>query len=218
VSRAVIVAIDGPAGSGKSTLAKRLAATTGLRFLDTGLLYRAVAARLRATGGSPGDAAAAAAAARTIEPEGLDPDALHGEGIGGDASQVAALPEVRAALLELQRRFARTPPGAVLAGRDIGTVVCPDATLKIFVTASIEERARRRFEELRARGEAPIHERVLLEVAERDRRDRERAVAPLSVAEDAVVIDTSTLDVEQSHAALEAAYAARIGSSANRTS
>ncbi len=220
---AVIVAIDGPAGSGKSTLARRLAAARGLRFLDTGLLYRAVAARLRATGGSVDDPEAAAAAAASVEPERLDAGALHGEGIGREASTVAAFPEVRQALLELQRRFARTPPGAVLAGRDIGTIVCPDATLKIFITASVEERARRRFEELRARGEAPIYERVLLEVAERDRRDRERAVAPLSVADDAVVIDTSTLDVEASLAAVEAAFTARIGpagirSRPNRTS
>lgn len=217
MSDAVIVAIDGPAGSGKSTLAKRLAGAAGLRFLDTGLLYRAVAARLRATGGSPADRAAAAVAARSVDADALDPEALHGEGIGGDASEVAAYPEVRSALLELQRRFARTPPGAVLAGRDIGTIVCPDATLKIFVTASIEERARRRFLELQARGETPIQARVLLEVAERDRRDRERAVAPLSVAPDAVVIDTSALDVEQSFAAVEAAYRTRIRPSANRT-
>jgi cytidylate kinase len=205
LSPPLVVAVDGPAASGKTTLARRLAAANGLRFLDTGLLYRAVARRLLEAGRSPADAAAAAAAALAVTAAELEPEVLRAERIGEGASEVAVLPAVRAALLQMQRRFAATPPGAVLAGRDIGSVVCPDATLKLFVTASPEVRARRRFEELQSRGEAAMYEQVLQDVKERDRRDRERAIAPLSVASDAVLIDTSALDLEASLAAMQAA-------------
>jgi len=202
----IIVAVDGPAASGKTTLAKRLAAANGLRFLDTGLLYRAVARRVLALAQSPTDEAAAAAAARAVSAEDLDPEALRAERIGEGASIVAVFPGVRQALLAFQRRFASEPPGAVLAGRDIGSVVCPDATLKLFVTATPEVRARRRFEELRERGDVVMYERVLQDVVERDRRDRERAVAPLTAAPDALCIDTSALDLDASLAAMQEAF------------
>lgn len=211
MSEVVTVAVDGPAASGKSTLARRLAVATGLRFLDTGLLYRAVARRLLERGEEPADAVAAERAAMAVEPRDLDALALAGERIGAVASAAAVHPGVRRALLDLQRRFAAEPPGAVLAGRDIGSVVLPDATLKLFITASPEERARRRFEELRGRGEGPIYERVLQDVVERDRRDRERPVAPLVVTPDAVLIDTSALDIDASLEALRKAFDARCG-------
>lgn len=202
----IIVAVDGPAASGKTTLAKRLAAANGLRFLDTGLLYRAVARRVLALAQSPTDEVAAAAAARAVSAEDLDPEALRAERIGEGASIVAVFPGVRQALLAFQRRFASESPGAVLAGRDIGSVVCPDATLKLFVTATPEVRARRRFEELRERGDVVMYERVLQDVVERDRRDRERAVAPLTAAPDAFCIDTSALDLDASLAAMQEAF------------
>ncbi len=197
---ALVVAVDGPAASGKSTLARKLARALGLAFLDTGLLYRAVGRRLLEAGADPSDERAALEAVAALRPEEVDADRLAGEEIGEAASKVAAIPAVRAALLPWQRRFASTPPGAVLAGRDVGTVVCPDAALKIFVTASLEERARRRFEELRRRGRAPIFDRVLDELRERDRRDTERAVAPLRIADDAWVLDTTELDAEAAFA------------------
>ncbi len=202
----IVVAVDGPAASGKTTLAKRLAAANGLRFLDTGLLYRAVARRLLAQGQEPMDAAAAAAAARSVTADDLDPAALKAERIGEGASVVAVHGDVRQALLAFQRDFAHAPPGAVLAGRDIGSVVFPDATLKLFVTASAEVRAKRRFEELRREGDTVMYERVLQDVVERDRRDRERAVAPLTAAPDAICIDTSALDIDASLAALQEAF------------
>ena len=202
----IVVAVDGPVASGKTTLAKRLAAANGLRFLDTGLLYRAVARRVLALGRSPMDEAAAAAAAEAVREADLDPEALRAERIGEGASQVAVHPGVRQALLAFQRSFASEPPGAVLAGRDIGSVVCPDATLKLFVTATPEVRARRRFEELRERGDTVMYQSVLQDVVERDRRDRERAVAPLTASSDAICIDTSALDFDASLAALQEAF------------
>jgi cytidylate kinase len=197
----LVIAVDGPAASGKSTLAKRLAAHFALRFLDTGLLYRAVARAMLDRGLDPGDAAAVRAAL-ALAPEDVEPGRLRGEGVGQNASRVAAVPAVRAALLPFQRRFAATAPGAVLAGRDVGTVVCPDATFKLFVTANDGERARRRFEELQRRGERPIYAAVLEELRERDRRDADREVAPMRVASDAWVLDTTSLDAD---AAFEAA-------------
>lgn len=161
MSRPVIVAVDGPVASGKTTLAQRLAKAHSLRFLDTGLLYRAVAQRLLEAGTAPADARSAAAAAASLTAAELDPEALRLERIGAVASQIAVHADVRAALLAMQRQFAHTLPGAVLAGRDIGSVVCPDATLKLFVTASPEVRAQRRMEELRRRGEAAKYEEVL---------------------------------------------------------
>jgi cytidylate kinase len=196
VPRPLIVAVDGPAASGKTTLARRLAAHFGLAFLDTGLLYRAVGRRLLDRGLRPGDAAAAERAAQEVTAEDLARPDLHRPETSRAASEVAVVPSVRATLLALQRRFGEDGPGAVLAGRDIGTVVRPDAARKLFVTASPEERARRRFEELRLSGAAPIYERVLEELRQRDERDRSRAVAPLVAADDAFVLDTTGRDVD----------------------
>jgi cytidylate kinase len=200
----MIVAIDGPAASGKGTLGKRLAAHLRLAHLDTGLLYRAVAHRLLAAGGTLDDEAVAAEAARNLDIRLLDPDTLRGPGMGEGASVVAALPAVRAALVELQRDFANQPGGAVLDGRDIGTVICPDAHVKVFVTASAEERARRRHGEFLGRGESVTYEEVLADIRARDARDTARATAPLRPAEDACLLDTTELDIE---AAFRAALA-----------
>ncbi len=202
MSTNLVVAVDGPAASGKSTLAGRLAGHFGLPFLDTGLLYRAVARSMLDRDQPFDDVPAAVAAAEALAFDDVRPGRLRGEGVGQGASKVAAAPAVRAALLPFQRRFAGQPPGAVLAGRDVGTVVCPDARFKLFVTASDEERARRRHEELRRRGEKPMYAAVLVELRERDRRDAERAVAPLRVPPDAFVLDTTLLDAD---AAFEAA-------------
>jgi cytidylate kinase len=191
-----IVAIDGPAASGKTTLARRLADQFGLEFLDTGLLYRAVASRLLDRGLRFDDVVAAEAAARAITVAELDPAKLGTERISQGASKVAVIPAVRAALLELQRSLGRTGRGAVLVGRDIGTVVRPDATHKIFVTASVEERAMRRFKELQASGAAAIYEQVLEELCQRDARDKSRAVAPLVPASDAFILDSTNRDVD----------------------
>jgi cytidylate kinase len=190
----LVVTIDGPAASGKSTLAQRLAQALGLPFLDTGLLYRAVGRRLLEAGGDPRDVAAALAAAEALTANEVVTARLRGQEIGQAASMVAAYPAVRAALLPFQRRFAGMDAGAVLAGRDTGTVVCPEAGAKLFVTATAEERARRRYEELRRRGAEPIYAAVLAELRERDRRDSERAVAPLRAAQDALVLDTTSLE------------------------
>jgi cytidylate kinase len=202
MSRALVIAVDGPVASGKSTLARRLAGHLGLGFLDTGLLYRAVGRRVLAGGGDPGDPEAALAEALRLVAADVEHPGLRDEAVGQAASRVAAFPVVREALLPFQRDFAQRPPGAVLAGRDIGSVICPDATLKIFITASVEERARRRYEELRRRGIDVMYEAVLEELRERDRRDEERAIAPLRVAPDAWILDTTELDAE---AAFEAA-------------
>ena len=192
----MIIAIDGPAASGKGTLAKRIAAHLGLACLDTGLLYRAVARDVLARGASLEDEATAAAVARTLEPATLSDPGLRLPGVGDAASVVARIPAVRVALLDFQRDFARQEPGAVLDGRDIGTIVCPDADVKIFVTADVNVRARRRFEELRQRGEAVTEEGVLDVIRRRDARDSERTEAPLRPALDAILLDTSNLDIE----------------------
>jgi cytidylate kinase len=191
-----IVAVDGPAASGKTTLARRLALHFGLDFLDTGLLYRAVAWKLRRAGKPFSDVASAAAAARTVTADDLDPGRLRSDALSQGASVVAAIPEVRQALLGFQRRFGAQGPGAVLAGRDIGTVVRPDASHKIFVTATVQERARRRCKELQALGVPTIYDEVLANLEERDARDRLRAVAPLVPASDAFVIDTTEQDID----------------------
>jgi len=199
-----IVALDGPAAAGKGTLARRLAAAFDLAYLDTGSLYRAVGAKLLAAGGDPGDEAAAVRAAESLSAADLERADLRSEAVGEAASRVSALPEVRRALLAFQRDFAYHPPdgkqGAVLDGRDIGTVVCPEACAKIFVTASLEERARRRYEELLARGEKLIYGRVLRDMRARDARDAARQAAPLRPAADACVLDTSELDPEAAFA------------------
>jgi cytidylate kinase len=197
----LVVAVDGPAASGKSTIAKRLATTLDLPFLDTGLIYRAVGRRVLGAGRDPADPAAALAEARVLEPGDIDEAALKGEVIGRAASQLAAHPAVREALLPFQRRFASGGRGAVLAGRDVGTIVCPDARIKLFVTATAEVRARRRWAELRSKGAVAIFEEVLEDMLERDRRDQSRAIAPLRVADDAWVLDTTDLDVQSAFAA-----------------
>jgi cytidylate kinase len=195
VSRRLVIAIDGPSASGKGTLAKRLAAHFGLPHLDTGLLYRAVGWISARTGRSPADVAAGLTASD------LDDPVLRGDAAGQAGSKVAAIPEVRVNLLKLQKEFSSQAPGAVLDGRDIGTVICPDAPVKLFVTASAESRAERRFQELRRRGVDTIRTRVLAEMAERDRRDSERAAAPLKAAPDAWLLDTSDMDADAAFAA-----------------
>jgi cytidylate kinase len=192
----VIVAIDGPAASGKGTLARHLAQHYGLPHLDTGLLYRATARGLIDEGRRLDDVAAAVKAARGLALINFDEAALRGREMGEAASVVAAFPEVRAALIEAQQAFAGRPGGAVLDGRDIGTVVCPNATVKIFVTASPETRAQRRALELRSRGEPSDYMKVLADILHRDRRDSNRTVAPLKPASDAMILDTTDLDVE----------------------
>ena len=187
----MIVTIDGPAAAGKGTLARRLAAALGYVYLHTGASNRAIAKSALDAGGDPDDPGEAAAHAETLDPAMLDDPGLRGEAVGDAASRVAALPAVRTALLAFQRRVAATPPGAVLDGRDTGTVVCPEAELKLFVTAGLEERARRRLEELRSKGETLMLPEVLAEVAARDSRDRTRLTAPLRPADDAVEIDTT---------------------------
>jgi cytidylate kinase len=192
----MIIAIDGPAASGKGTLGKRLAAHYRLRHLDTGLLYRAVAKALLDAGQVPGDETQAVAAAERIDAAHFDEIALKRHEVGEAASVVSAIPGVRAALFDFQRRFAAAPPGAVLDGRDIGTVICPDADVKIFVTAAPEIRARRRALELRGRGEAADEAAVLADILARDARDRSRAAAPLKQADDAHLLDTTDLDAD----------------------
>jgi cytidylate kinase len=192
----MIVTIDGPAASGKGTLARRLAETLRVPHLDTGLLYRAVGARVLAAGRPLDDAKAAAAAARAVTLAELDRERLMAAGLGEAASRVAAMPEVRAALLGLQRDFAGHPGGAVLDGRDTGTVICPGADVKLFVTASAEARAARRHKESRERGEGSTYDEVLADIRRRDERDAARAVAPLKPAPDAVLLDTTALDIE----------------------
>lgn len=192
----LVIAVDGPAASGKGTLARRLAAYCGLAHLDSGALYRAVAVRVLRAGGDPGNVADAIAAAQGLEAGDLEDPALREEITGQAASKVAAVPQVRAALLDYQRAVAATPPGAVIDGRDIGTVVCPDAALKFFLTARLEARVARRLKELQDRGAKSIHTALEREMEERDRRDAERAVAPLKPADDAIEIDTTDLDAD----------------------
>ena len=192
----MIVAVDGPAASGKGTLARRLAGHYGLAYLDTGSLYRAVALAVVKSGKAPEDEAAAVQAASRIDRAAIADDEIRRAGLGEAASIVAAFPAVRQQMLGLQRKIAATPPGAVLDGRDIGTVVCPDADVKLFVTALPEVRARRRLQELTRYGEASSYEDVLQWLIERDRRDETRPVAPLKRAPDAHLLDTSDLDIE----------------------
>jgi CMP/dCMP kinase len=192
----MIVAIDGPAASGKGTLAKRVAAHFGLAYLDTGLLYRAVARDVRSRGEALDDPAAAAAAAARLDPQTLDDPALRETGLGEAASVVAGIPAVRAAILVYQRTFAQRPGGAVLDGRDIGTVVCPEADVKLYVTATAETRAERRYRERLDRGEAAVLDVVLEDIRRRDERDAGREVSPMRPAADAFLLDTSNLDIE----------------------
>jgi len=197
----MIIAIDGPAAAGKGTLARRIAAAFDFAYMDTGSLYRATAKKVLDQAIDPDDAQGCTVVALNLKPEDLLADGLRTEEVGQAASKVSVIPDVRAALLRFQRDVAASPPdgkkGAVLDGRDVGTVVCPDADVKFFVTASAEVRAERRFKELREAGENVIYARVLEEMRERDERDMNRSVAPLKPAEDATVIDTSGLDADQ---------------------
>ncbi|WP_169543786.1 (d)CMP kinase [Sneathiella aquimaris] len=198
----MIIAVDGPVAAGKGTLAKRIAAKYGYTYLDTGALYRAVGLFMLRHKQDPSDHALAAAAARNVHEISLDDPDLRKEETGNAASVVAVNNDVRAALLDYQRSVAKHRDGAVLDGRDIGTVVCPNADVKLFVTASSEERAHRRLAELVAKGETTSYEAVLKDLEERDARDRSRTSAPLAKADDAHLLDTTKLDIE---AALEAA-------------
>ena len=208
----MIIAIDGPAASGKGTLAKRLAAHFGLRHLDTGLLYRAVAKSLLDEGAALEDEARAVAAAKSLDAARLNEAALKARGMAEPASIVSTMPGVRAALVELQRRFAQAPPGAVLDGRDIGTVICPQADVKIFVDAAPEVRARRRVAALAADGVTVDEAQILADILRRDERDKTRPVAPLKPAADAHLLDTTHLDIDAAvRAAIDIVEAARAG-------
>jgi CMP/dCMP kinase len=212
----MIIAIDGPAASGKGTLGKKLAAHYGLRHLDTGLIYRAVAKAVLDAGRRPDDVTAAVAAAKALDPSGFDEAALKIPAIGEAASVVSAIPDVRKALLAVQRSFAAAPPGAVLDGRDIGTVICPDADVKIFVTAAPEVRARRRAAEYRAAGRQIDEAAVLADIRKRDERDQSRAAAPLKRAPDAHLLDTTHLDIDAAiRAAIDIVEATRAGRGRN---
>jgi cytidylate kinase len=208
----MIVTIDGPAASGKGTIARRLAEHLKLPHLDTGLLYRGVAWRVLNEGQSLDDVEAAVKAARALKTSDLDPKKLKARGLGDAASRVAVIPEVRAILLDLQKDFAYQPGGAVLDGRDTGTVIVPDADAKIFIQASSEIRAKRRHHELIAKGEMVTYESVLDIILSRDARDSNRTAAPLIPANDAVLLDTTDLDIEAAfRAALSIVEAARAG-------
>lgn len=208
----MIIAIDGPAASGKGTLGKRLAHHYGYRHLDTGVIYRAVAQTLLEMGADLTNEALAVAAAMELDPEKFGNPILKTQKVGDAASVVSAIPKVRQVLTNFQRQFAADPPGAVLDGRDIGTVICPDADVKIFVVADPFVRARRRTLEARARGEAADEAAVLADILKRDERDQNRATAPLKAAPDAYLLDNSQLDIESGvRAAIDIVEAVRAG-------
>ncbi|CAN5407370.1 (d)CMP kinase [soil metagenome] len=193
----LVIAVDGPAASGKGTVAARLAKTYDLPFLDTGLLYRAVGMGVLTSGGDLSDEAAAVAVARGLDANGLSDDPRLTTGEAGEAaSRVAGYPGVRAALLDLQQAFARQPGGAVLDGRDIGTVIAPDAPAKLFITATPETRATRRWKQLTARGDDISFEAMLADIVKRDERDAGRGAAPMVQADDAALLDTTDMDIE----------------------
>jgi CMP/dCMP kinase len=197
----MIIAIDGPTASGKGTVAAGVARHFGLKRLDTGALYRAVGLAVLDAGGDPADERAAVAAAEALDLAAIDERRIRSSAVGLAASKVASISAVRAALLKAQRSFAADPAGAVLDGRDIATIICPDADAKLFVTASLDARTQRRLAELRNRGEAIEFEQLRAQIAERDERDINRAEAPLRRAEGAFLLDTTDLTVEQSVAA-----------------
>ncbi|MAK82664.1 (d)CMP kinase [Phenylobacterium sp.] len=197
MSGAGVITVDGPAASGKGTIAAGLGRLYGLPVLDSGLLYRAVGVLLQQAGGDLGDEAAAVAVARTLRPEALDNDLFRTRGAGEAASRVAVHPQVRQVLLTLQRDFAAQPGGAVLDGRDMGTVICPTAGAKLYVTARPEVRAERRWRQLTGQGEAVSLEEILADIRVRDARDSGRATAPMAPAPDAVLLDTSEMTIDQ---------------------
>jgi cytidylate kinase len=208
----MIIAIDGPAASGKGTIAKQIASVYGLHHLDTGLLYRAVAKAVLDAGHAPEDAAQATAAAVALDPRQFDEKALKAKAITEASSVVAAIPQVREALINYQRAFATKPPGAVLDGRDIGTIIAPGADVKLFVVATPEVRAKRRALELRRRGEDADEQEVLDDLLRRDERDAKRTAAPLSQAPDAHLLDTTHLGIDAAfRAAIAIIEAARTG-------
>jgi CMP/dCMP kinase len=208
----MIIAIDGPSASGKGTIARRIADVYGLHHLDTGLIYRAVAKAVLDAGQAPDDTAQAAAAAVALDPATFDEKALKTQAITEAASVVAAIPDVRQALMNYQRQFATKPPGAVLDGRDIGTVIAPGADVKLFVVATPEVRAKRRVLELKARGEVAAEQEVLAELLRRDERDSRRTAAPLKAAPDAHLLDTTHLSIDAAfRAAVEIIEAVRTG-------
>jgi len=197
----IVIAVDGSAASGKGTLAKKLAAHFGFHHLDSGSLYRLTALGVIDAGGDPGDEADAVKAARAIDPSKAGDVRIRSAEIGKAASLLSVFPPVRAALLDYQRSFARREPGAVIDGRDIGTVVCPDAAAKLFVDATPEVRAHRRWLELRSYGRAPDETQILKEIRERDERDTNRAISPQKPAADAALLDTSQLGIDAAFAA-----------------
>ena len=208
----MIIAIDGPAASGKGTLAKRLAQHYGYSHLDTGVIYRAVAYALLEKGADLQDEAQAVSAAMELDPEKFGDPALKSQEVGGAASVVSAIPRVRKVLLDFQRQFAARPPGAVLDGRDIGTVICPDAEVKIFVVADAKVRAQRRTLEARSRGEEADEAKILADIVQRDERDKNRAAAPLKPAADGYLLDNTNLDIEAGvRAAIDIVEAVRAG-------
>ena len=209
----MIIAMDGPAASGKGTLAKRIALRYGLPHLDTGMLYRGIARDMMRRGERLDDAEAAERAARALDPATLQDSALRDRHMGEAASVVAQFPAVRAALLEAQKAFAAQRPGAVVEGRDIGTVIFPEAEVKLYVTADLRERARRRHLELIARGEHITEDAVYADLERRDLRDQSRAAAPLRMAEDAHLLDTTKLDIETAFFAAVRLIDAAIGRS-----
>lgn len=207
----LVIAVDGPAASGKGTLARRVADHFNIGYLDTGSLYRATAMRVLYADQKPDDVAAASAAARAIQPQDLANPKIRGERIGQAASIVSAIPEVREALLEFQKNFAASDGGAVLDGRDIGTVICPDADVKLFITASLEARAKRRHRQLTDYGITVDYDSVLEDLRERDARDANRSVAPLKPADDAIVLDTSTMSANEVYQGVMRVLAERLG-------
>lgn len=214
ISQAVstVIAIDGPTASGKGTLARRLGDALGFRVLDTGLLYRAVGLSVARGGGNPADPLVAIPAARALDATKLAEDnEIRSDVAGQYASQCSVIPEVRAALLDFQRQFAQQEPGAILDGRDIGTVVCPGAKVKFYITASAEARAKRRHAELISRGKDMTYEQVLEDIRIRDDRDMNRAIAPLRPAEGSVTLDTTNMNADQAFVAALAVARARLG-------
>jgi cytidylate kinase len=198
----LVIAIDGPAASGKGTVAKRLARHLGMEYLDTGSIYRAIGYNMLQQGYNPEDKKNAIKTAKDLTPGDLKTEHLYDEGVGNAASIISAIPRVRQILLQFQRDFAKKPAGAILDGRDIGTVICPEADFKFFITADIIARATRRFKQLQSKGNNVIYDAVLKDLASRDYRDQMRAISPLKPATDAIIIDTTNINEDEVFAAI----------------